>query len=268
MPDGRRNLGRLVRHFAAFGVLTFLLAGCKSNKQYEGIEAELRTRNRELSETQRELERSRAINRAYEQSRGPIPGGAEPAPHFPTQACSIREIAIGRGTGGVDDDAIPGDEYLMVVIVPTDEDKSPIKVPARASIAAWEFGPDGIKRRIGVWELSPEQLRSTWKQGLLATGYFVPLQWQTCPTVSRVRVAARLTTLDGRMYEADRDISVKPQMPAIQSLPPAPAGREPLMPGVPPAGVPSVLPPGYEELPPPMGVEPKKGAQLLPPVKQ
>jgi hypothetical protein len=45
-------------------------------------------------------------------------------------------------------------------------------------------------------------------------------------------------------------------------------GREPLLPGVPPSGVPSVLPPGVEELPPPMGLPQGRGAQLLPPVKQ
>jgi hypothetical protein len=266
MPLRRRNLSRLLRRFAA-GLIIFLsLVGCRSNKHYDGIEAELRTRNRELAEAQKELERTRAINRAYEQSRGAIPG-AEPIPLVPGAGCSIREIALGRGTGGVDDDAIPGDEYLMVVIIPTDEDKSPIKVPARAAIGAWEFGPDGLKRGIGMWEIAPEQLRSTWKSGLLATGYFVPLQWQNYPTTARVRVAVRLTTVDGRMYEADRDISVRPMMPAMPALPvlpPAP-DRQPLLPGTPPPGVPPVLPPGYEELPPPTGVDPRRGAQLLPP---
>jgi len=265
MPLRPRNLGRPLRRFAV-GVVAFLsLAGCRSNKHYDGIEAELRTRNRELADAQKELERTRAINRAYEQSRGPIPG-AEPIVPVSGAGCFIREIALARGTGGVDDDGTPGDEYLMVVIVPTDEDKSPIKVPARAAIAAWEYGPDGLKRGIGQWDISPEQLRSTWRSGLLATGYFVPLQWQHFPTATRVRVAARLTTADGRMFEADRDISVRPMTPAMPALPP---DRQPLLPGPPPPGVPPVLPPGYEELPPPKGVDPRtNGARLLPPLPQ
>lgn len=247
MQHRRRKLGRLVRHFAALFAISLLLAGCRSNKQYEGVEAELRTRNRELAENQKALDRARELNRAYEQSRGTIPGAA-PVPHG-FGGCSIREIALARGTGGVDDDATPGDEYLMVVIVPTDEDKSAVKAPGRGSIAAWEIGTDGLKRLIGTWEVSAEQLRSTWKSGLLATGYFVPLQWQQFPTTSRVRVAVRLTSTDGRMYEADRDISVRPMTPVYPATPVP--GRQPLLPGPPPVGVPPVLP-GYEELPPPM----------------
>ena len=255
----RRKLGRFVRQFAAsFAISLGLigLLGCKANTKYDGIEAELRTRNRELSEAQHALDRSREMNRAYEQSRGTIPGMA-PAPQGGT--CGIREIALARGTGGVDDDAIPGDEYLMVVIVPTDEDKSAVKAAGRATIGAWEYGPDGLKRLIGTWEVSAEQLRSTWKSGLLATGYFVPLQWQQFPTTSKVRVAVRLTSTDGRMFEADRDISVRPMTSALPH-PTAPGvpysstpipGRQPLTSGVPPPGVPPVLP-SYEELPPPM----------------
>ena len=246
MQHRRRKLGRGVRHLAAFFAITLGLVGCKNTK-YDGVEAELRTRNRELAEAQKCLDRAREINRAYEQSRGTIPG-AVPLPQGPGGVgCSIREIALARGTGGVDDDAIPGDEYLMVVIVPTDEDKSAVKAAGRASIAAWEFGPDGLKHLIGTWEVSAEQLRSTWKSGLLATGYFVPLHWQQFPTTTKVRVAVRLTSTDGRAFEADRDISVRPMTSAIP-----PTGRQPLMPGVPPPGVPPLIPPGYEELPPPM----------------
>src|SRR5207248_1589277 len=117
---------------AASFVLCALLAGCQTNKKYDGIEAELRTRNRELAEAQKALERSHELNRAYEQTRGTFPG-AVPVSNG-NIGCSIREITLARGTGGVDDDAIPGDEYLMVVIVPTDEDRSPIKAPGRVSI--------------------------------------------------------------------------------------------------------------------------------------
>jgi hypothetical protein len=255
MRPRRRNTGRLFRRLAAGGVALLLAVGCRSSKKYEGIEAELRTRNRELAETQHALDRARELNRAYEQTRAPIPGGVPAPPYYPAAApgcsSSIREIALGRGTGGVDDDALPGDEYLMAVIVPTDDDRSAVKVQGKLTIAAWEYGTDGLKRLIGTWELSPEQLRSTWKSGLLATGFFVPLQWQQIPTMPKVRVAARLTTLDGKSFEADRDITVRPPMGAY------PAVRQPLMPSAPPVGVPPTIPQGFEELPPPAGLQPR-----------
>jgi len=251
MQQGRRKLGRLVRRFAASFVLFTSFVGCKANTKYDGIEAELRTRNRELADAQKALDRSRELNRAYEQSRGTIPGAVPVAQS--SVGCSVQEIALARGTGGVDDDGIPGDEYLMVVMVPTDEDLSAVKAPGRVAVAAWEYGPDGLKRLIGTWDISPERLKSTWKSGLLATGYFLPLQWQQFPTTTKVRVAARLMTLDGRVFEADRDISVRPMAPQSTTVP----GRQPLFPGSPPPGVPPVLP-GYEELPPPADLVPPK----------
>jgi hypothetical protein len=197
----------------------------------------------------------------------------------------------------VDDDSTPGDEALMVVIVPRDEDASAVKVPARAQVAAWEILPSGLKNPIGNWDVPAEKLRPTWRSGLFSTGYFVQLPWQTFPTTDRLRVAVRLTTTDGRAFEADRDVTVRPVVPPVRPVPrgdvlpypaapPVPAppptpypstpvvppqppagGREPLLPGSPPPGVPPVLPPGVEELPPPSGL-PERGARLLPPVKQ
>jgi hypothetical protein len=286
MRHHRPNLSRFVRRVAVCAVVSLLVlpfvAGCKSNNRYDLIEAELRTRERELADTRAQLEQSRNLLRAYEasQSRGaPAPQGG--GPFLP-----VKEITIGRGTGGVDEDGAPGDEGLMVVIVPKDEDGSAVKVPGRALVAAWEITPAGLKTPIGSWELSSDRLRRTWKSGLISTGYFVAVPWQTLPSTDRVRVAVRLITTDGRAYEADRDVYVKPPYPpraggggnvlpypqpgpggpTVPSVaPPGGGGRQPLFPEMPPPGVPPAIPPGVEELPPPM--PPERGAKLLPPVR-
>jgi hypothetical protein len=285
MRHHRPNLVRFARRMAVCGVVAFLVlpftSGCKTNKRYDLIEAELRTREKELADTRAALDQSRNLLRAYEasQQRGaPIPQGG--GPFLP-----LKEIVIGRGTGGVDEDGAPGDEGLMVVIVPRDEDGSAVKVPARALVAAWEITPAGLKNPIGSWELNSEQLRRTWKSGLISTGYFVAVPWQTLPSTDRVRVAVRLITTDNRAYESDRDVYVKPPypprnnvLPYPQTTPipvrpgtptpttPSPGGRVPLFPEMPPPGVPSAIPPGTEELPPPAPLD--RGAKLLAPVKQ
>ncbi|MBX9585162.1 MAG: hypothetical protein K2X87_33055 [Gemmataceae bacterium] len=269
MRPPRRNPGRVARRPAVWAVALLALVGCKPNKRYDLIEAELRTRDRELAETRLALEQARTLNRAYEQSRGPqVPGGPVPVPTGAPAGCPVRSITLGRGTGGVDDDGAAGDESLMVVIVPADEDKSAVKVPASASVVAWQVDLNGIKTPIGSWEIPADRLRPTWRSGLLATGYFVPLQWQTYPTADRVRVAVRLTTTDGRAFEADRDVTVRPVVPAMPTAAPPAGPRQPLLPGAPPAGVPAELPPGTEELPPPTGMPTGRGARLLPPVRQ
>ena len=235
-------------------------AGCKPNKRYDLIEAELRTRERELEDTRAALEQSRNLNRAYaQQSPGAVPPPGTPA-YIP-----VKEITLGRGTGGVDEDGVPGDDGLMVVVIPKDEDGSPVKVPAQVQIAAWEVTPAGLKRQIGNWTVPPEKVRPTWRSGLISTGYFVPIAWQTYPSTERVRILVRLTTLDGRAFETDKDVIVKlcqtPRVapPVGPVTPSTPGGREPLHPDpAPPTGV----PPGVEELPPP-----GRGARLLPPEK-
>ncbi len=266
------NVRRFARRIAVCGVVcVFLSSGCKSNNKYDLIEAELRTRERELANTRAELDRSRNLLRAYEasQSRAPLTG---PQPGASGPFVPVKEVALARGTGGVDEDGAPGDEGLMVVIVPKDEDSSAVKVPARAIVAAWEITPAGLKSPIGSWEISSDKLRRTWKSGLISTGYFVAVPWQTLPSNERVRIAVRLTTTDGRVFEADRDVTVKVTVVPragggnVPTIPVLPSGRQPIFPEMP--GVPSVIPPGTEELPPPAPVEGERGARLLPPVKQ
>lgn len=286
MRHHRTNLLRFARRIAACGVVSLVLVGCKSTKRYDLIEAELRTRERELADTRAQLDQSRNLLRAYEasQHRGaPAPGGGVFLP--------VKEIAIARGTGGVDEDGNPGDEGLLVVVVPKDEDGSAVKVPARVIVGAWEITPAGLKTPIGSWSVPAEKLRPTWKSGLISTGYFVALPWQTLPSTDRVRIAVRLVTTDGRAFEADRDVNVRPPYPprgggnvlpypqpavpgapAIPSAPPGvptipvpPGTRQPLLPEMVPPGVPSTIPPGTEELPPPAPVE--RGARFGPPEK-
>jgi hypothetical protein len=260
-----------------------LFIGCKSNNRYDLLEAELRTRERELADARAQLDQSRNLLRAYEasQSRG------APAPAGGGAFLPVKEIALARGTGGVDEDGHPGDEGLMVVVTPKDGDGSAVKVPARLLVAAWEITPAGLKNPIGSWNVPADKLRSTWKSGFISTGYFVALPWQTLPSTDRVRVAVRLVTTDGRTFEADRDVSVKPPypprgggnvlpypqpagpgapVPGAPVIAPPPGGRQPLFPEMPPPGVPSTIPPGTEELPPPAPVE--RGARFGAPERQ
>lgn len=236
--------------------------GCRPNKRYDSIEAELRTRERELEATRAQLEQAKNLNRAYvQQSHNAVPAAAGTPVYIP-----VKEIALGRGTGGVDEDGVPGDEGLMVVVVPKDEDGAAVKVPAQLLIGAWEINSAGLKTPIGTWQLPAEKVRPTWRSGFVSTGYFVAVPWQTYPSQERVRVAVRLTTLDGRAFETDREVIVKLcQTPRVGpvGLPtapvaPAPGTREQLFP--------DPLPPGAEELPPPMPET--RGAKLGPPDRE
>jgi hypothetical protein len=251
---------------AVGAVACLLFASCKPNKRYDLIEAELRTRERELAETRLALEQARNLNRAYVQQQQHAANTSAVTPTTPVYI-PVKDITLARGTGSLDEDGVPGSEGLMVVVVPRDEDGSPVKVPARLQVAAWEINPAGLKTPIGEWSVSAEQVRPTWRSGFISTGYFVPLRWQTIPSTERVRIAVRLTTLDGRAFETDKDIVVRPAtsmpvdpplLPSTPVMPRPPGPREPLFP--------ESLPPGVEELPPPAD-PPARGVKAGPPEK-
>jgi len=214
--------------------------GCKSLGKLAGkqekpdlLEAELRTRERELLEARAELQQLRLLTDVYQRQPPPCPPGGVLHQSGATPF-NLRDFQLGTGTGGRDDDGIPGDEGLQVVMVPKDEDGTAVKVPGRATVLAYEITKEGHKLPIGKWEVTAEQLKKSWKSGLLGGGYSVPLQWDRAPTTSRIRVVVRFTLQDGREYEADRDSNVVP-LPGF--APRAPAFGNELPP-------PTVVPPG------------------------
>src|SRR4029453_13933546 len=60
-----------------------------------------------------------------------LPPAGAGAPSAPVTARSnmVKEVQLGRGTGGLDQDGLPGDEALLIVLVPKDVDGSAIKAP-------------------------------------------------------------------------------------------------------------------------------------------
>lgn len=258
-PTRRRDpfarwVGRILWVGSAVAVVTVI--GCrqigkitKTDDRGELLEAELRTREREVLELRAENQQLKQLTDIYQRQGypggavvvgGPVLGPAETmSGHAPTAAPVVRELTLGTGTGGRDDDGLPGDETLQVVIVPKDDEGTAVKAAGRATVSAMDITREGLKLPIGKWEVTGEQLKKTWRTGLLGGGYFVPLRWDQPPVGERVRVTVRFTTADGRAYEADKDVLAKP-LPGI-------APRSVPVPLAVPAESPfeSVVPPGY-----------------------
>ncbi len=233
-------------------LLAFFATGCRQIGNLTGkqetpdlLEAELRTRERELQEARAEIQHLRQLNGGLHPGDlggdcPPPPGVHSSAPHGvkTTGGIPLRSVLLGNGTGGLDEDGRPGDEGLMVVLVPKDDDGTPVKVPGGVQISAFEISHEGLKSPIGRWRITPEQLKKTWKSSLLSSGYFVPLQWDKPPGTDRIRIAIRFETGEGKAFEADKDVNVKP----LRGVAPRPA--EPPFAGdeLPPPSV--IIPPG------------------------
>lgn len=198
--------------FSFFLVPLFLglasVAGCRN---CDLVEAELRSRENDLREVRADLARVESHNEALVRELSSVRQGtaAKISPELASQTYTLKQITLGRGTGGVDEDDCPGDDALQVVLEPRDGDGHTIKAPGTAHIEAWEIGPQGLKTPLSTWDLTPEPLRHTWRSGLLSTGYFITLPWKNWPSSEKLRVIVRFTLIDGRVFEADKDVTIR-----------------------------------------------------------
>lgn len=244
--------------------LSLLLAGCRS---CDKVESELRARERESQQLRAEVVNLSAYNQALQREVMALRGGGACA-KLPPEALSttsvIKDIVLGRQTGGLDEDGCPGDEALQVVVEPRDPDGHAIKVPGNLHVDVLEFRPDGFKMPVCSWDVPPEKLRQTWRSGLFTTGYSVTLPWRRWPQGTKVRVVAHFTLTDGRAFEAEKDVNIRSTRPEKRKA--APIGD---LIGPPEPDPPTPTPmPAPTQMPMPRELKPAPGPDLnLAPVK-
>lgn len=200
--------------------LVALGSGCRS---CDKVERELRARDADLQELRGEMERLECYNKALQHEMRGMRGDYNPflGPDKALLSLSpVRSLALGRQTGGYDTGNCAGDGALQVVLEPRDCDNHVIKVPAAARIQALEVTAEGTKKPLSEWDVSPDQLRTTWRNGLFGSGYSLILNWKVYPTTTKLRVIAQLQSADGRVFEADKDVTVKLVPPAQRQAAP------------------------------------------------
>jgi hypothetical protein len=208
--------------------------GCRSCHR---VESELRAREEDVRELREELDRCSIYNQTLQQEvrslRGEIgltPDGQAPA------AYPVQTLVLGRQTGGRSNADCPGDDALQVQVEPRDPDGQAIKAPGALLVQVQEITKEGVKRPLSAWEFPPEQLRRSWRNGLLTTGYVLNLPWKVWPSTDRLRVTAQFQLTDGRVFEAEKDITVRltpvNRRPAIvpDQTPKTPENSGPLLP--------------------------------------
>jgi hypothetical protein len=266
-----------------FLAVSLLAAGCRSRSDL--VEAELRTRERELREMRERLDSTEAFNYALERELQGARAACPPPPGTVSASVPIvKDVQLGRQTGGYDEDSKPGDEALQVVLVPRDADESPVKAAGSLRVTALDITAENLKVPFSAWDIPALDLRRTWKSGLFSTGYFVVLPWKTWPTSERLRVVVQFVSTDGRVFEAERDVTVHLPPEALRHAAPTAGGPAPFAPYIPPAGplAPAAPGTGLEPIAPPVkpqgrGDRPRDGfaagrtpdtpaATLLPPV--
>ena len=201
--------------------LAAMAGGCRHS--CDRVEEELRAREIHVRELRDELDRCSIYNQSLQHElkalRGDVGPGGEPVAGYP-----VRSLTLGRQTGGRSDGDCPGDDCLQVVVEPKDPEGQAIKAPGVLFVQVQEVTKEGTKRPLSSWEVPPEQLRKSWRNGLLSTGYILNFPWKVYPSTEKLRVTAQFQLTDGRVFEADKDITVR-LTPANRRPAPVPADK-------------------------------------------
>jgi len=198
----------------------------------ELLEAEIRQHQDALREAQNksaELESQLTVaRRETELLRTQIAQAGTKAP-LPEQTSAIARLAgVKINTllsGGKDRDGNPGDDVLVALIAPHDEQGDLVKIAGEIEIEAYDLTRTGDDKRVGRWSYSPEQAAQAWHSGFVGAGLQFELPWQVLPSASELVVHARLKTTDGRQFDTNTPLKVNP--PQTASAPPAPLNTVP-----------------------------------------
>lgn len=241
-PRLTRLSGRILSTGLAISLAVLPATGCRTGSSKDRLETTLRQREKEIAMMREDIDRIAGYNLALQTEVRAMRGQTGPSSCDPfTPLYPVRSIVVGRTSTGMDEDGRPGDDAVQVVLETRDGDGKLFRAPGRVQMQVLEVSPEGLKNPIGTYQFNPDEMRSLWKQGLLTSGYVFTLPWQTPPRQEKVRVVASFTMEDGRQFEAEREIRVKPPAPTSLQLVPDAAGGPALLPGSP---TPIPLPPG------------------------
>jgi len=193
--------------------LAALAAGCTTPAQVEGLEAELRDQKDRLTAQAEALDSVRSERDAIRRQRDQLLAGTAAGVH-PEQAdllVRIDRLAINTWmTGGQNTDDSPGDDELVVLVQPRDVDNEPVKLPGTLQLRLSDpAAPEGSPA-LGSWQFAPDECRRRWLGSMLSQGFLFRLPWQTPPTRDRLLLHARFDTTDGRRFDADALIRIRP----------------------------------------------------------
>lgn len=212
-----------------------MLGGCLGARgDIEAVEAQLRQQQdradqyaRQLSQTREELDVARKEADLLRRQMAETGGRPLPA-EFTDSLFQVQALQInGLMSGGRDRDGRPGDDVLVAVLTPVDEHGDLVKLPGTIELEALDLTRAEGERQVGQWTFDAAQSRELWKSGLFSAGYQVEVPLEQSPA-EELMLHARLTTADGRRFDATQPIKVELAEGAPPRTLEAPAGMKPV----------------------------------------
>ena len=200
-------------------------SGCASRGQLELLEAEVRQHKDSLHRAEAKTTNLESqlvqARRETELIRSQVAstGGQAPLPEQTGNLVRLSGVKINTLlSGGKDRDGQPGDDLLVALISPHDEQGDLVKIAGEVEIEAYDMTRPGDDKRVGRWTFNPEQAAKAWHSGFVGAGLQFELPWQEVPANKELLVHARLKTTDGRQFDTNSPLKVVPPSSAAPAL--------------------------------------------------
>lgn len=222
--------------------LIIITSGCssltKTRQEQDLVEAELRSQERHIQELKYEIEKKEGtihsldleVEKLQQSAAGKKQPGEPPPPGV------IKEITLGRLTGGYRNNPKSlYDDSLQFLVEPRDPDGHTIKMPGSMHIELFEITPAGLKVPLSSWDITHREVRRCWDQPLFGgPAYRILIPFKALPDSEKMRVVVRFTTLDGALFEAEKDFTIRLPLPGTAPVTPTgamPGGYSVVTPG-------------------------------------
>lgn len=192
-------------------------SGCASRRQFEALEAELRRHEDAMRVTESKavkLESELTLaRRETEMLRSQLAATSSGSPLPEQTGHLVRLSGVKLNTllsGGKDRDGQPGDDVLVALLSPHDQQGDLVKIAGEVEIEAYDMSRSGDDKRVGRWTFDPDQSSRSWHSGFVGAGLQFELPWQQVPSSRELVVHARLRTTDGRQFDTHAPLKVNP----------------------------------------------------------
>lgn len=214
-PNHQRTPDRRWIALSSWAVL--LWGGCVTGRQLETLEAELRQQQDAVQLARKQTDRIQSeLTRAREEtellrSQMAAAGQGAPLPEQTGNLVRLSEVKINTLlSGGKDRDGLPGDDLLVALISPLDEQGDLVKIAGEVEIEAFDMTLPSDDKRVGHWAFDAEQAAKAWHSGFVGAGLQFELPWQDLPTSKELLVHVRLKTTDGRQFDSSTPLKIAP----------------------------------------------------------
>ena len=199
------------------GMSAVLICGCLSRGSTDLLRARIREQQSHIAETERqmalaqtELQRTRreADNLRAELARS---GGGALGAELTEALVRVTKLQIhSLLSGGVNKDEQPGDDAFVAQLAPVDDDGEVVKLPGNIELTLIDPALPEDHRQVGQWSFTAEECRSRWTRGFTGAGYQFTMPLAESPEHDSLVLHAKLTTADGRSFDANQIVRVTP----------------------------------------------------------